>query len=82
MLPLGLWPKLILWLDYGMSFADVLVLMLLAAADICLIVHLRRRRARYIRMDRMSRSLQLHVRSRLAPELVVTPRRPSVVAIR
>jgi hypothetical protein len=63
------------WLDQSMNFADVLVLMLLAAADICLIVHLRRRRARYIRMDRMTRSLQLHLRSELAPESVVAPRR-------
>ena len=62
-----------------MNFDDVMVLMLLAAADICLMVHLRRRRARYIRMERMSRSLQLHLRSNLAPESVVTPRRPRVL---
>jgi hypothetical protein len=57
-----------------MNFADVLVLMMLAGADICMLVHLRRRRARYIRMDRMTRSLQLHVRRQLAPEAVVAPR--------
>ena len=62
-----------------MNFADVLVLMLLAAADICLMVHLRRRRARYIRMERMTRSLQLHLRSKLSPESVVAPRRPRVL---
>jgi hypothetical protein len=55
--------------------ADIMVLALLAFADICLIVHLRRRRARYIRMDRMTRSLQLHIRSELAPHAVVVPRR-------
>jgi hypothetical protein len=38
-------------------------------------VHLRRRRARYIRMDRITRSLQLHIRSELTPESVVAPRR-------
>ena len=54
---------------------DVVVLLLMALADICLIVHLRRRRARYIRMDRMTRSLQLHIRSELTPESVVAPRR-------
>lgn len=65
-----------------MNLADVLVLMLLAVADICLIVHLRRRRARYIRMDRMTRSLQLHIRGKLSPESVVAARRPRVLAIR
>jgi hypothetical protein len=57
-----------------MNAVDVIVLVLLALADVCLIVHLRRRRARYIRMDRMTRSLQLHIRSRLSPESVVEPR--------
>jgi hypothetical protein len=55
--------------------ADVMVLVLMAGADICLLIHLRRRRARYIRFDRMTRSLQLHIRSELAPEAVVAPRR-------
>jgi hypothetical protein len=58
-----------------MDFADALVLFLLAFADLCLIVHLRRRRARYMRMDRMSRSLELHIRGELEPEFVVAPRR-------
>jgi len=62
-----------------MNLVDVLVLTLLAAADICLIVHLRRRRARYIRMDRMTRSLELHIRRELAPEAVVTPHRRRVL---
>jgi hypothetical protein len=62
-----------------MNFADVMVLMLLAAADICLMVHLRRRRARYIPMERMTRILQLHLRSKLSPETVVAPRRPRVL---
>ena len=52
-----------------------MVLGLMAFADICLIVHLRRRRARYMRLDRMTRSLQLHIRGELDPELVVAPRR-------
>ena len=58
-----------------MNVADIMVLLLLAAADICLMVHLRRRRARYIRLDRMTRSLQLHIRSESSPESVVAPRR-------
>jgi hypothetical protein len=62
-----------------MNFADAMVLMLLAAADLCLIVFLRRRRSRYIRMDRMTRSLQMHVRGQLTPENVVAPRRPRVL---
>jgi hypothetical protein len=61
-----------------MNVADLMVLLLLAVADIGLIVHLRRRRARRIRADRMMRSLQLHIRSVLVPEAVVAPpgRRP------
>lgn len=61
-----------------MDFADILVLVLWAAADICLIAHLRCRRARYMRMDRMTRSLQLHIRQELAPESIVAPRRRRV----
>jgi len=57
-------------------------LMMLAAADICLMVHLRRRRARYIRMDRITRSLQLHIRSELTRTSVVASRRPRLLAIR
>jgi hypothetical protein len=58
---------------------DVMVLLFLAIADLCLIVHLRRRRAHCIRMDRMTRSLQLHIRSELSPESVVAPRRRRVL---
>ena len=57
-----------------MNVVDVMVMSLMAAADLCLIVHLRRRRARYIRMDRITRSLRLHVRAQNAPELMLTPR--------
>ena len=63
-----------------MNIVDVSVLMLMAAADICLIIHLRRRRARYIRMDRMTRSLQLHIRSQItAAEGMVAPRRRRIL---
>jgi len=61
-----------------MDFADIMVLVLWAAADICLIAHLRYRRARYMRMDRITRSLQLHIRRELAPESIVAPRRRRV----
>ena len=57
-----------------MNVVDVVLLLLMAVADICLIVLLRRRRARYIRMDRITRSLLLHIRSELTPESVVAPR--------
>jgi hypothetical protein len=60
-----------------MNVYDVMVLMLLAVADICLIAYLRRRRARAIRMDRMTRSLQIHIRSELSPEAVVVRRGPA-----
>jgi hypothetical protein len=56
-----------------MNFADAMVLLLLAFADICLIVKLRSRRSRLLRMERMSRSLQLHIRSELVPNSVVAP---------
>jgi len=58
-----------------MNVADVLVVFLMVCADICLLVYLRRRRAHCIRMDRMTRSLQLHIRSEIAPDDVVAPRR-------
>jgi hypothetical protein len=61
-----------------MDFADIMVLVLWAAADICLIAHLRRRRARYMRMDRMTRSLELHIRRELAPESIMAPQRRRV----
>jgi hypothetical protein len=61
-----------------MDFADIMVLVLWAAADICLIAHLRLRRARYMRMDRMTRSLQLHLRRELEPESIVAPHRRRV----
>lgn len=55
--------------------ADVLVVMLLAAADICLIVYLRRRHARSVCTDRMTRSLQLHIQTVNAAEAEAPPRR-------
>jgi len=58
---------------------DLMVLVLLALADVCLIAYLRRRRARCMRLDRMTRSLQLHIRGELAPESVVAPRRPRLL---
>ena len=63
-----------------MNYVDVVVLVLMALADVCLLVHLRRRRARYIRIDRMSRCLQLHIRSEIAsgPVVVAQRRRPVV----
>lgn len=57
-----------------MNVDDVIVLLLMAAADICLLAFLRRRRAYYIRMDRLSKSLQLHVRTEIASE-TSAPRR-------
>jgi hypothetical protein len=58
-----------------MNVVDAMVLLLLAFADICLLVYLRRRRARMLRLDRMSRSLELHIRRQLAPEALLAPRR-------
>ena len=42
--------------------------------DLCLIVYLRRRRARNVRQDRMSRSLELHLRRELAADSILAPR--------
>ena len=50
---------------------DVVVMVLLAMADTCLLVYLRRRRARCVRLDRMNRSLQLHLRRELKPEAML-----------
>ena len=62
-----------------MNAVDVMVLLLLAFADVCLIVHLRRRRTRYIRMDRMTRSLRQHIRAELSPESLVVKPGPRVL---
>jgi hypothetical protein len=53
--------------------ADVVVLALVAFADVTLMVHLRRRQSHHVRMERMMRSLQIHVRSQLSPHSVVAP---------
>jgi len=49
-----------------MNAVDAMVLTLLALADITLLVHLRRRRARMLRVKRMYHSLTLSVRRELA----------------
>jgi len=53
--------------------ADALVLLVLAFADIWLIVHLRRRRARKLAMERMMGSLELYVRGEVSPDCEVAP---------
>ena len=58
-----------------MNVVDVIVLLLLAVADICLMVYLRRMHGRHQRADRMMRSLQLHIRGEIAPTSVVAPPR-------
>jgi hypothetical protein len=58
-----------------MNTADILILLLLGAADICLMVHLRRRRARHLRMARMNRCLELHIRTEVETGAVVVPYR-------
>ena len=55
-----------------MNAADAMFLLMLALADICLIVHLRRRRSRRRRLERMMRSLKLYLRRELCPTTVVT----------
>jgi len=62
-----------------MNIADVTVVLVVAFADICLLVHLRRRRSRHLRMDRMMRSLQLFLRSELSPTSVVAPPRRRLI---
>jgi len=49
-----------------MNAVDAMVFALLALADIILIIHLRRRRARMLRLQRMYHSLTLAVRRELA----------------
>lgn len=58
-----------------MDVVDALVLLVLAVADIWLIVHLRQRRARKLRMERMTRSLELYVRGKVSPDSMDSPRR-------
>lgn len=59
-----------------MNVADVIILLLLAFADMGLMVVLRRWRRRVMRAERMVRSLQLHIQRELACKAVVaTPKR-------
>ena len=60
-----------------MNAVDGMVLALLALADITLIVHLRRRRARTMRVNRMYRSLTLAVRRELAATAPITGKLPA-----
>ena len=53
----------------------MLVLTLMAMADFCLIVHLRRRRRNYVSRNRMARSLQLHLTRELSHEAALGHRR-------
>ena len=64
-----------------MDAVDTLVLTLLAAADICLMVYLRRRRSRRLRVERMYRSLTMAVRRQLAVDSkrALIRRRPAVL---
>ena len=57
-----------------MHVADALLLLLLALADVALMVYLRRARARRLRQERMNRSLQLAIRRELGTQRL-TPRR-------
>jgi len=52
---------------------DAMVMLLLALADLCLLVHLRRRRSRRLRMERVARSLQVFLRREPASNSVARP---------
>ena len=50
-----------------MDAADALFFLILAMADLCLIVSLRLRRRRYLRARHIMRSLELYIRREIAP---------------
>ena len=56
-----------------MNAVDAMVLALLALADITLLIHIRRRRARGLRLKRMYRALTLAVRRDLAVAAPTVP---------
>jgi hypothetical protein len=58
-----------------MNAVDALVLLVLAFADIGLIVHLRRRRSRKLAMERMMGSLRLYVSGEVSRGSAGSPRR-------
>ena len=68
-----------------MNAVDAMVLALLALADIALLIHIRRRRARGLRVRRMDRALTLAVRRELAVGAPAMPvpgrRRPAAVTV-
>ncbi|HUI53459.1 MAG TPA: hypothetical protein VLY04_00715 [Bryobacteraceae bacterium] len=56
-----------------MDGLDVLVLSMVALADICLLMYLRRLRSRHLRTKRVISSLRLYLRREIAPAAVVRP---------
>jgi len=63
-----------------MDAADALLFALLAFADLALMIHLHRRRARRIRFERMMRSLKLAVQREIGTATVAM--RPRYWALR
>jgi hypothetical protein len=57
-----------------MNGVDGLVLLILAIADFCLLVHLRRRHARHVRQERVITSMQTAVRRELLTDSSPKPR--------
>ncbi len=63
-----------------MGAADMLLFTLLALADICLLIHLRRRRARRLRSERMMRSLRAAIQREVGAAVPrVAPRQALVL---
>jgi hypothetical protein len=62
-----------------MGAADLMLLMLLAMADACLLVHLHRRRQRRVRTQRMMRSLRSAIEREVGVPLVDVPAAATLV---
>ena len=56
-----------------MGAADIMLLLVLAIADFCLMVHFRRRRARRMRMQRIMRSLRRAIQREVGTPAVSAP---------
>jgi hypothetical protein len=62
-----------------MGAADVILLLLLAMADVCLVVTLHRRRAQRLRSERMMRSLSAAIRREIGQPVAIARPKWSMV---
>ena len=62
-----------------MGAADTMLIALLALADLCLMIHLRRRRQRVVKVERMMKALRRHIQTQVETEVTPLRQTPALV---